>query len=107
MGQALGQGSGRNVRDNLLLLLPLDQLSVRDQEATKSAWRYAFHFTRSAHNLASIFVNKTKTTLRAHTADKNTSFVCGRDLRFWMAAVLFLAIYRDTVPLTGSLQKTS
>ena len=33
--------------------------------------------------VASMFVNKTKTTLRAHTVDKNTSSVCGRDLRFW------------------------
>ena len=33
--------------------------------------------------VASMFVNKNKTTLCAHTVDKNTSFVCGRDLRFW------------------------
>ena len=32
--------------------------------------------------VASMFVNKTKTTLCAHTVDKNTSFMCGRDLRF-------------------------
>ena len=32
--------------------------------------------------VASMFVNKTKTILRVHTVDKNTSFVCGRDLQF-------------------------
>ena len=26
------------------------------------------------------FVNNTKTTLHAHSVDKNTSFVCGREL---------------------------
>ena len=29
----------------------LDQSNVRDQEAAKSAWRYAFHFTRSVHSM--------------------------------------------------------
>ena len=32
--------------------------------------------------VASMFVNKTKTTLRAHTQDKNTSSVCGSKRRF-------------------------
>ena len=52
--------------------------------------------------VASMFVNKTKTTLRAHTVDKNTSSVCGSKRRFRPkphAPVLFLSIYRDTVPL--------
>ena len=55
--------------------------------------------------VASMFVNKTKTTLRAHTVDKNTSSVCGSKRRFRPkphAPVLFLSIYRDTVPLTES-----
>ena len=54
--------------------------------------------------VASMFVNKTKTTLRAHTVDKNTSSVCGSKRRFWPkphGPVLFLSIYRDTVPLIG------
>ena len=53
--------------------------------------------------VASMFVNKTKTTLRAHTVDKNTSSVCRSKRRFRPkphAPVLFLSIYRDTVPLT-------
>ena len=52
--------------------------------------------------VASMFVNKTKTTLRAHTVDKNTSSVCRSKRRFRPkphAPVLFLSIYRDTVPL--------
>ena len=52
--------------------------------------------------VASMFVNKTKTTLRADTVDKNTSSVCGSKRRFRPkphAPVLFLSIYRDTVPL--------
>ena len=48
-----------------------------------------------------MFVNNTKTALRAHTVDKNTSLVCSAFLGQNMAAVLFLAIYRDTVPLKG------
>ena len=36
----------------------IDQSSVRDQEAAKSAWRYAFHFSRSAHNYSSTHVCK-------------------------------------------------
>ena len=32
--------------------------------------------------VASMFVNKTKTTLRAHTVDKNTSSVCRSKRRF-------------------------
>ena len=51
-----------------------------------------------------MFVNKTKTTLRAHTVDKNTSSVCRSKRRFRPkphAPVLFLSIYRDTVPLKG------
>ena len=54
--------------------------------------------------VASMFVNKTKTTLRAHTVDKNTSSVCGSKRRFRPkphAPVLFLSIYRVTVPLTN------
>ena len=53
-----------------------------------------------------MFVNKTKTTLRAHTVDKNTSSVCRSKRRFRPkphAPVLFLSIYRDTVPLSLSL----
>ena len=49
-----------------------------------------------------LFANKTKTTLRAHTVDKNTSSVCRSKRRFRPkphAPVLFLSIYRDTVPL--------
>ena len=52
--------------------------------------------------VASMFVNKTKTSLRAHTVDKNTSSVCRSKRRFRPkphAPVLFLSIYRDTVPL--------
>ena len=52
--------------------------------------------------VASMFVNKTKTTLRAHTVDKNTSSVCRSKRRFRPkphAPALFLSIYRDTVPL--------
>ena len=52
--------------------------------------------------VASMFVNNTKTTLRAHTVDKNTSSVCRSKRRFRPkphAPVLFLSIYRDTVPL--------
>ena len=52
--------------------------------------------------VGSMFVNKTKTTLRAHTVDKNTSSVCRSKRRFRPkphAPVLFLSIYRDTVPL--------
>ena len=55
---------------------------------------------------ASMFVNKTKTTLRAHTVDKNTSSVCRSKRRFRPkphAPVLFLSIYRDTVPLTDGV----
>ena len=55
--------------------------------------------------VASMFVNKSKTTLRAHSVDKNTSSVCGSKRRFRPkphAPVLFLSIYRDTVPLTLS-----
>ena len=33
--------------------------------------------------VASVLVNETKYTLRALSVDKNTRFVCGRDLRFW------------------------
>ena len=53
--------------------------------------------------VASMFVNKTKTTLRAHTVDKNTSSVCRSKRQFRPkphAPVIFLSIYRDTVPLT-------
>ena len=59
--------------------------------------------TSPAQFTASMFVNKTKTTLRAHTVDKNTSSVCRSKRRFRPkphAPVLFLSIYRDTVPLT-------
>ena len=52
--------------------------------------------------VASLFVNKTKTTLCAHTVEKNTSSVCRNKRRFrpkLHAPVLFLSIYRDTVPL--------
>ena len=52
--------------------------------------------------VASMFVNKTKTTLRAHTVDKNTSSVCRSKRRFRPkphVPVLFLSIYHDTVPL--------
>ena len=58
--------------------------------------------TSPAQFTASMFVNKTKTTLRAHTVDKNTSSVCRSKRRFRPkphAPVLFLSIYRDTVPL--------
>ena len=58
--------------------------------------------TSPAQFTASMFVNKTKTTLRAHTVDKNTSLVCRSKRRFRPkphAPVLFLSIYRDTVPL--------
>ena len=58
--------------------------------------------TSPAQFTASTFVNKTKTTLRAHTVDKNTSSVCRSKRRFRPkphAPVLFLSIYRDTVPL--------
>ena len=57
--------------------------------------------TSPAQFTASMFVNKTKTTLRAHTVDKNTSSVCRSKRRFRPkphAPVLFLSIYRDTVP---------
>ena len=59
--------------------------------------------TSPAQFTASMFVNKTKTTLRAHTVDKNTSSVCRSKRRFRPkphAPVLFLSIYRDTVPLS-------
>ena len=59
--------------------------------------------TSPAQFTASMFVNKSKTTLRAHTVDKNTSSVCRSKRRFRPkphAPVLFLSIYRDTVPLT-------
>ena len=58
--------------------------------------------TSPAQFTASMFVNKSKTTLRAHTVDKNTSSVCRSKRRFRPkphAPVLFLSIYRDTVPL--------
>ena len=61
--------------------------------------------TSPAQFTASMFVNKTKTTLRAHTVDKNTSSVCRSKRRFRPkphAPVLFLSIYRDTVPLTNA-----
>ena len=51
--------------------------------------------------VASMFVNKTKTTLRAHTEDKNTSSVCGSKRRFRpnrTARFYFYLLYRDTVP---------
>ena len=60
--------------------------------------------------VASMFVDKTKTTLRAHTVDKNTSSVCRSKRRFRPkphAPVLFLSIYRDTVPLREVLIKLS
>ena len=63
--------------------------------------------TSPAQFTASMFVNKTKTTLRAHTVDKNTSSVCRSKRRFRPkphAPVLFLSIYRDTVPLRYILQ---
>ena len=50
-----------------------------------------------------MFVNNTKNYSSRAIRDKNTSFVCGHDLCFRpknLAAVLFLAVYRDTVPLT-------
>ena len=56
--------------------------------------------------VASMFVNKSKTTLRAHTVDKNTSSVCRSKRRFRTkphAPVLFLSLYRDTVPLTKEI----
>ena len=62
--------------------------------------------TSPAQCTASMFVNKTKTTLRAHTVDKNTSSVCRSKRRFRPkphAPVLFLSIYRDTVPLNTGL----
>ena len=55
--------------------------------------------TSPAQFTASMFA---KTTLRAHTVDKNTSSVCRSKRRFRPkphAPVLFLSIYRDTVPL--------
>ena len=58
--------------------------------------------TSPAQFTASMFVNKTKTTLCAHTVDKTTSLVCRSKRRFRPkphAPVLFLSIYRDTVPL--------
>ena len=58
--------------------------------------------TTPAQFTASMFVNKTKTTLRAHTVDKNTRSVCRSKRRFRPkphAPVLFLSIYCDTVPL--------
>ena len=65
--------------------------------------------TSPAQFTASMFVNKTKTTLRAHTVDKNTSSVCGSKRRFRPkphAPVLFLSIYRDTVPLISCYHNT-
>ena len=56
----------------------------------------------SPAQFTTMFVYKTKTTLRAHTVDKNTSSVCRSKRRFRPkphAPVLFLSIYRDTVPL--------
>ena len=53
----------------------------------------------SPAQFTTMFVNKTKTTLRAHTVDKNTSSVCRSKRRFRPkphAPVLFLSIYRDT-----------
>ena len=47
--------------------------------------------------VASMFVNKTKTTLRAHTVDKNTSSVCRSKRRFRPkphAPVLFLSVVK-------------
>ena len=46
------------------------------------------------------FVNNTITALRAHTMDKNTSFVCGRDLRQTSAAY-------DTLKSTGTRDELS
>ena len=64
--------------------------------------------TSPAQFTASImFVNKTKTTLRAHTVDKNTSSVCRSKRRFRHAPVLFLSIYRDTVPLNDVITPTA
>ena len=45
--------------------------------------------------VASMFVNKTKTTLGAHTLDKNTSSVCRSKRRFRLkphTLVLFLSL---------------
>ena len=59
--------------------------------------------TSPAQFTASVFVNKTKTTLHAYTVDKNTSSVCRSKRRFRPkphAPVLILSIYRDTVPLS-------
>ena len=66
--------------------------------------------TSPAQFTASMFVNKTKTTLCAHTdtVDKNTSSVCRSKRRFRPkphAPVLFLSIYRDTVPLRTKERK--
>ena len=66
--------------------------------------------TSPAQFTASMFVNKTKTTLRAHTVDKNTSSVCRSKWRFRPkphAPVLFLSIYRDTVPLSNSCMNST
>ena len=66
--------------------------------------------TSPAQFTASMFVNKTKTTLRAHTVDKNTSSVCRSKRRFRPkphAPVLFLSIYRDTVPLSDRTKEVS
>ena len=60
--------------------------------------------TLSTSPAASMFVTKPK-LLRAHTVDKNTSSVCRSKRRFRPkphAPVLFLSIYRDTVPLIGA-----
>ena len=57
----------------------------------------------SPAQFTTMFVNKSKTTLRAHTVDKNTSSVCRSKRRFRPkphAPVIFLSIYRDTVPLS-------
>ena len=64
--------------------------------------------TSPAQFTASMFVNKTKSTLRAHTVDKYTSSVCRSKRRFRPkphAPVLFLSIYRDTVPLMVILSR--
>ena len=60
--------------------------------------------TLSTTIVASMFVNKTKTTLRAHTVNKNTSSVCRSKRRFRPkphAPVLFLSIYLPLRSLRG------
>ena len=60
--------------------------------------------TSPAQFTASMFVNKAKTTLRAHTVDKNTSSVCRSKRRFRPkphAPVLFLSILEKWFPLWG------